>query len=93
MKFSELRKCPFCDNEEFYTNDRYTGSSAYHQRFDGKEAYDNSQMYDGLYHHQGAKAYCNNCFEYLGNIITDDVSKKAEKALAHQTEKGGASDA
>ena len=90
MKFSELRKCPFCGNEEFYTNDRFLGSSSYNQRFDGKEAYDNSQMYDGLSHQQGVKAYCNNCFEYLGSVITDKVSKKAQKALDHPTEKGGA---
>lgn len=89
MKFSELRKCPFCGNDEFYTNDRFKGSSAYNQRFDGKEAYDNSQMYDGLDHIQGAKAYCNNCFKYLGNVITNKIGKKAENALDHQTEKGG----
>ena len=87
MKFSELRKCPFCNNEEFYTNDHFTGSSSYNQRFDGEEADDNSQMYDGLFHHQGEKAYCNNCIEYLGNVITDKVGKKAEKA--YLTEKGG----
>lgn len=81
MKFSELRECPFCGHEEFYTNDYYRGSSSFYQRFDGEEAKDNSQMYDGLMRMQGARAYCANCWRYLGNTITDKLGKRAEQAL------------
>lgn len=81
MKFSELEKCPFCGYEEFYTNDYLTGTSAYYQRFDGEEAFDNSQMYDGFIHHQGASAYCGRCEEYLGNTKTNKLGKKAQKLI------------
>lgn len=81
MKFSDLTKCPFCGYEEFYTHDYIFGTSEYFQRFDGKEATDNSQMYDFLTHQQGARAYCCNCWSYLGNIITNELGKKAEKEL------------
>lgn len=81
MKFSDLERCPFCGHDEFYTNDYYTGTSSYNQRFDGEEAYDNSQMYDGLTHHFGARAYCGNCWKYLGSYRSDKLGKKAEKAL------------
>lgn len=80
MKFSDLTKCPFCGNDEFYTNDRYLGTSPYNQRFDGTEAY-NAEMYSQLDHVSGAKAYCNNCDEYLGNVNTDEIGKQALKQL------------
>ena len=85
MKFSELKECPFCGYEEFYTNDYYRGTSSYSQRFDGEEARDNSQMYDGLLHIQGARAYCGNCWSYLGNVVKDKLGKNAEKALAERS--------
>lgn len=85
MKFSDLERCPFCGYDEFYTNDYYTGTSAYNQRFDGEEPTDNSQMYDGLTHHSGARAYCGSCWKYLGSYRNNKVGKKAEQAL-----KGGA---
>lgn len=81
MKFSELTKCPFCGCDEFYTNDRFVGVSGYNQRFDGGEAYDNSQMYDGLTHIQGSRAYCNSCFKYLGDVIKDKVGVVAFRKL------------
>ena len=86
MKFSDLRICPFCGNAEFYTLNYMYGSCNYNQRFDGEEPADNSQMYDGLVVKEGAKAYCNNCFEYLGNRETDTLSKRAEKILAERLE-------
>ena len=88
MKFSELTKCPFCDHDEFYTNDYYRGRSSYYQRFDGNEAKDNSQMYEALSHVQGTRAYCGRCWSYLGNTLTDKLGKKAEKALAERSENG-----
>ena len=85
MKFSELKECPFCGNDEFYTVRTARGSSVYHERFDGKEATDNSCMYDCVYFFGGAKAYCNNCDTYLGNRDKDIVSKRAEKAIAERS--------
>ena len=81
MKFRALKKCPFCGYEEFYTNDYYRGTSTFYQRFEGGDAEDNSQMYDGLLHVQGARAYCANCCKYLGNTVTDKLGKEAERAL------------
>lgn len=86
MKFSELKKCPLCGSEEFYTNDYYRGTSEFYQRFDGEEANDNSQMYDGLIHLQGKRAYCGNCSAYLGNTKTDKLGKRAERALLKEGE-------
>lgn len=81
MKFSALNKCPFCGYEEFYTNDYIRGTSTFYQRFDGEEANDNGQMYDGLLHVQGARAYCANCNQYIGNTLTNKLGKVAERAL------------
>ena len=66
-KFEQLSCCPFCGNEEFYVTNWMTGSCEFNMRFDGEEASDNSQMYDGLIIDKGKRAYCNNCFEYIGN--------------------------
>ena len=85
MKFSKLQECPFCGHEEFYTYDYYKGTSTFFQRFDGEEPNDNSQMYDGLQHIQGSRAYCANCLAYLGSCATDKLGKKAEKALAERS--------
>lgn len=87
MKFSELRECPFCGNDEYFTRDRYLGSSRYNHAFDPdteKPVY-NGEMYEELTHVTGKLAYCNNCFKYLGNIELDEVSKQAEAAF----KKGG----
>lgn len=81
MKFSDLECCPFCGNDEFMTNDRYYGTSEYNRRFDGKIAYDNSAMYDGLIHERGNKAVCNSCFRYLGNPNTDVLGKAASRRI------------
>ena len=87
MKFSDLKECPFCGNKEFYTTRQVTGISTYNERFDGKEAEDNSCMYDALNYSGGALAYCNNCFSFLGNRNSDKLGKRAEKALAGRGEK------
>lgn len=87
LNFTKLKKCPFCGNEEFYTSRTVTGTSQYNERFDGKEANDNSMMYESLMFWGGDKAYCNNCLEYLGNRTTNTLSRKAEKALAERSNK------
>ena len=81
IKFSDLTECPFCGSAEFFRLNHYQGKSTFYERFDGKEAYDNSQMYDSLSMRQGQKVYCADCKEYLGNTKTDTISKKAHKAL------------
>ena len=86
MKFSELKECPFCGNEEFYTVRTAKGKSVYNERFDGKEATDNSCMYDSVDFVGGARAYCNNCYAYLGNRYKDNISKQAQAALAERSE-------
>lgn len=86
MRFSDLKQCPFCGNEEFYTNNFMKGTCAYNQRFDGEEASDNSQMYDGLDVYYGKRAYCNNCFAYIGKPETDELSKGARARLKGATD-------
>lgn len=36
MKFSDLTRCPFCGNDEFYTKQQIKGSCYYIERFDGE---------------------------------------------------------
>ena len=43
---------------------------------------------DGLTIKEGAKAYCEDCWKYIGDVTKDKVGKVAERAL-----KGGVSDA
>lgn len=73
-KLNEMACCPFCGNEEFYITNWMQGSGCYNMRFDGKEASDNSCMYDGLVVTEGKRAYCNNCEAYLGNHETGALS-------------------
>ena len=89
MKLSKLECCPFCGNDEFYTNEYVFGSIRYAERFDGEEA-DNSELYDYLNtKNYSSRAYCKKCGKYLGDRETGVLSKQAEKALAaHPTEKG-----
>lgn len=79
--FSNLECCPFCGNEEFYTTNYMFGSCDYNQRFDGEEPLDNSQMYDGLRVDSGKRAYCNACFEYIGNIESGTLGAKTIRRL------------
>ena len=90
MKFSELRECPFCGYEEFYTTQYVYGSISFRERFDGKEAH-NEELYDYLNcRNYSGRAYCRSCNRYLGNREANVLSKQAQKALYHPTEKGGA---
>ena len=88
-EFKDLVVCPFCGNEEFYTINWMQGSSSYNQRFDGKEANDNSCMYDGLTVNEGKRAYCNSCFTYLGNIESGELSVGAVRRLKEMNLYGG----
>ena len=88
MKFSELLCCPFCGAEQFYTKNYMRGTGVFRQRFDGEEPKHNEDMYDGLTTKEGARAYCEDCQKYIGDVTKDKVGKVAERAL-----KGGVSDA
>lgn len=58
-------KCPYCGNEEFYINQRVSGSTEYHFRFDGKEA-ENGDLHEPLsYTDIGKFAYCTGCRKRL----------------------------
>ena len=80
-KFEDLACCPFCGSEEFYITNWMQGSSDVNMRFDGEEAKDNYQMYDGLIITEGKRAYCNNCEAYLGNRETGALSVGTIKRL------------
>lgn len=81
MKFSELKECPFCGSKQFYTLNYMHGTGLYRQRFDGKEPKNNEDMYDCLNIKEGAKAYCDRCGKYIGNVLNDTLSKSAEKEI------------
>lgn len=83
MKFSELKFCPFCDNDVFYTKETVTGTINFNERFDGYEA-DNTEMYDSLSFTEGVRCYCRNCNKYLGNRKTDELSKQCIKKLKNK---------
>lgn len=81
MKFSELKECPFCGFDEYYTKEYTYGTVCYGERFDGEEAH-NEDMYAGLLtKNYSGRCYCRNCGEYLGNKTTDTLSKRAEKSF------------
>ena len=81
MKFNELIECPFCGYDEYYTKEYVCGTVPYAERFDGEEAH-NEQMYDGLLmKHYSGRCYCRNCNRYLGNKVTNIVSRFIEKAF------------
>lgn len=54
-------KCPYCDCEEFYVKQRYSGTCIFRFRADGKEV-ENGDMHDNARYKDRSKyIYCNNC--------------------------------
>lgn len=86
MNFSQLAKCPFCGNEEFYNKMAYRGTGLYFSNFDGSEM-DNTNMYDCVSSKTSGRAYCSQCHRYLGNSFLGTLSKKTEAALAGEEQK------
>ena len=85
MNFSDLKECPYCGGNEFYTKDYVCGVLRYAERFDGTEA-DNTEMYDYLNMKEGAgRAYCRSCEKYLGNKTTNVIGKAVERIIKKQT--------
>ena len=81
MKFSDLTECPFCGCDEFYTTEYVYGTLYYKERFDGREA-DNEQLYEGLNtKNYSGRIYCLSCKKYLGNRVTNTLSKKVERCI------------
>lgn len=79
MKFSELKECPFCGYDVYYSKVYVTGNVYRNERFDGKDT-NNDAMYDGLQNIRNTgKCYCCRCNEYLGNVYNNTVGYKAEK--------------
>lgn len=77
MKFSELKECPFCGHDEYYSKSHVAGVVCYNMRFDGKEA-DNDSMYESLTTiRDTGKCYCRRCNEYLGNMYDNTVAYRA----------------
>lgn len=77
MKFSDLKECPFCGNDEFFTTQYVYGTLRCAERFDGEEAH-NEELYDYLTcRNYTGRAYCRECGKYLGNRETDELSKAA----------------
>ena len=86
MKFSELKECPFCGYDEYYTKEYVYGNVRYGERFDGEEAH-NESMYDGLFSKRfNGRCYCRNCERYLGNKITDELSCMAKREVRRSAE-------
>jgi len=59
--------CPYCGSEEFFINQRFTGTCEFRMRFDmNNEDVDNDDMYDNtVYKNIGKYAYCSNCHKRL----------------------------
>ena len=89
MKFSDLQCCPFCGHDEYYTKEYWYGTIYYGERFDGKEAH-NENMYDSLnYKNHSGRTYCRNCNKYLGNKISNNLSKAAQKKIEQRRADNG----
>ena len=74
MKFSDLKECPFCGHDEFFTTQYVYGTIRCGERFDGEEAH-NEELYDYLNcRNYTGRAYCRKCGKYLGNRETGALS-------------------
>lgn len=87
MKLSDLECCPFCKGETYYEKQYAKGPVSYYYNFDGSEA-DNSEMHIDITYDYTGRVYCADCDKVLGNIITDKLSKQAEKKLKELKENG-----
>lgn len=79
MKFSDLKYCPFCGGDEFYTIEEYYGNPSKPQRFDGKAAIP-GKIYDSIANTYKVNAYCRSCKRYLGDLLKDTVGAFAASA-------------
>lgn len=83
MKLSELTCCPFCnEGTEYYECLYVSGSVRHYSGYDGKfNSITNAEMYDFLHNRTSGRVYCENCNQYIGNYITDRLSRAAKEAL------------
>lgn len=84
MKFSDLKRCPFCGCDEFYEKRYARGPVWYYMRFDGEEI-NNSEMYSQLDYEGTGRVYCAECDRVLGNFETGHVSAQ----VIREIERGG----
>lgn len=82
FSFSDLKCCPFCGCETYYEKQTVKGKIEFNSMFNGEEA-PNYDMYEGLIHTYSGRCYCRDCNAYLGNNLTNTVSK----AVEHHIEK------
>ncbi|WP_303820733.1 hypothetical protein [Ruminococcus flavefaciens] len=83
MKLSELTCCPFCnEGTEYYESIYVHGAVKHYSGYDGKfNSIINTKMYDYLQNTCSGRVYCANCNKYIGNYLTDRLSKAAKNAL------------
>lgn len=83
--------CPHCGSQEgFYIKKQVRGTSITFYTNKGHFASENSQMYDGLTHSGGKKAFCKICDKYIGKSV-DFISGLEEKVNLYglpETSKG-----
>lgn len=85
MRFRELKECPFCGSDTFFEKQKVKGYLYYNMRFDGDNDHaHNEDLYDTLDISENGKAYCLQCYKYLGNYIDDTVSKSVENKLSQR---------
>lgn len=85
MKFSDLRRCPFCGCDEFYEKRYARGPVRYYMAFNPDWEANNSEMYSSLSYEGTGRAYCADCDRVLGNFETGTVAAQAIREI----EKGG----
>ena len=62
----DMKKCPYCGNEEFYVKQSFSGICEYNMRFDMGTNVENGEMWDNATMKDLTKyAYCNNCDKRL----------------------------
>lgn len=76
MKFSELEKCPFCNNDEFYIkqkidNQWFRFATKFNKKLELSDKSIDLSIKDF--------AYCCKCHAHLGNIISDNISDKIRR--------------
>lgn len=63
----DMKECPHCGHDTYYTTFRVSGTGNHFVRFDGKDT-SNSEMYDGIFHHTHKWARCADCEKRLFKV-------------------------
>lgn len=66
-----IKKCPYCEHDEYFTKETYKGTCEFRFRYDQGEA-DNSDMFDGAVYKRASKyAWCCKCYKRLFKLEDD----------------------